>query len=210
MIHLTRMPEEVRSLVKCGFSLSGKHGRLIYRTRDGKSHIYGIRSPKKGEKMAKVSYATFVTGISGKSGNSVFFRSPSTAYGYLRNYVYPTLTATNTARGKEFANLTLQLKSMNPAAIADFKDYAKKFAKLAPVGSGGITARANNHVAVWILAVWNLKKATGAGLELDTVTLADIYTLFEWFSLADIITKGFLPAVDGWEEYDAELLVTTP
>ena len=160
--------------------------------------------------MAKISYATFVTGISGKSGNSVFFRSPSTAYGYLRNYVYPTLTATNTARGKEFANLTVQLKSMKPAAVADFKDYAKKFAKLPAVGSGGITARANNHVAVWILAVWNLKKAIGAGLELDTVTLADIYTLFEWFSLSAIISQGYLPAVDGWEEYTKDLVTTTP
>lgn len=210
MIHLTRMPEDVWRLTRSGFQISGKLGGLIYRTRDGKSHIYALRKPKKETKMAKISYATFVTGISGKSGNSVFFRSPSTAYGYLRNYVYPTLTATNTARGKEFANLTLQLKTMNPAAVADFKDYAKKFAKLPPVGSGGITARANNHVAVWILAVWNLKKATGAGVELDTITVADIYTLFEWFSLAAIITQGYLPAVEGWEEYDTDLLPPTP
>ena len=160
--------------------------------------------------MAKISYATFVTGISGKSGNSVFFRSPSTAYGYLRNYVYPTLTATNTARGKEFANLTMQLKSMNPAALAEFKDYAKKFAKLPPVGSGGITARANNHVAVWILAVWNVKKANDPGVELDTITVNDLITLFECYDLASIINLGYLPAVDGYEEYDAALVVQTP
>lgn len=205
MIHLTRMPEEVRSLVKCGFSLSGKHGRLIYRTRAGKTHIYGLRSPKKGEKMAKVSYATFVTGISGRSGNSVFFRSPSTAYGYLRNYVYPTITETNTARGKEFANLTLQLRSMSSAGIDDLKAYAKKFAKLPTVGGDGLKARANNHVAVWILAVWNLKKETGAGLELDTVTLNDLSTLFCFTKLKDIIDLGYLPAVDGYEVYDALL-----
>lgn len=206
MIHLIRMPEEVRSLVKCGFQVSGKHGRLIYRTRGGKSHIYGLRSPKKGEKMAKVSYATFVTGISGKSGNSVFFRSPSTAYGYLRNYVYPTLTETNTARGKEFANLTLQLKSFSSAALDDLKAYAKKFSKLPTVGGSGLKARANNHVAVWILAVWNLKKEIGAGVELDTITVGDLSTLFGFTDLKAIITLGYLPTVDGWEEYDADII----
>lgn len=206
MIHLTRMPEDVFNLIRCGFQVSGKHGRLIYRTRGGKSHIYGLRSQKKGEKMAKVSYATFVTGISGRSGNSVFFRSPSTAYGYLRNYVYPTLTENNTDRGKEFANLTLQLRSMSSAALADFKAYAKKFAKLPPVGSGGITARANNHVAVWILAVWNLKKETGAGLELNSLTLNDLYSLFGFTKLKDIIDGGYLPAVEGYESYDATLI----
>lgn len=210
MIHLTRMPNDVFDLIRSGFQISGKHGRLIYRTRGGKSHIYALRKPKKETKMAKISYATFVTGISGKSGNSVFFRSPSTAYGYLRNYVYPTLTATNTARGKEFANLTMQLKSMNPAALAEFKDYAKKFAKLPPVGSGGITARANNHVAVWILAVWNVKKANDPGVELDTITVNDLITLFECYDLASIINLGYLPAVDGYEEYDAALVVQTP
>lgn len=206
MIHLTRMPEEVRSLVKCGFSLSGKHGRLIYRTRAGKTHIYGLRSPKKETKMAKVSYATFVTGISGRSGNSVFFRSPSTAYGYMRNYVYPTLTETNTERGKEFANLTQQLRSISSAALDDFKAYAKKFAKLPTVGGDGLKARANNHVAVWILAVWNLKKETGEGLQLNTVTLNDLFSLFGFTKLKDIIDGGYLPAVEGYVSYDANLV----
>lgn len=203
MIHLTRMPEEVRSLVKCGFSLSGKHGRLIYRTRDGKSHIYGLRSPKKGEKMAKVSYATFVTGISGRSGNSVFFRSPSTAYGYLRNYVYPTLTETNTTRGKEFQNIATVLKDISTGGIADLKAYAKKFAKLPTVGGSGLKARANNHVAVFVLALWNLQKQTGSGLDLSSVTLNDLTTLFNFTDVASIINDGLLPAVDGYTEYDS-------
>ena len=203
MIHLTRMPEEVRSLVKCGFSLSGKHGRLIYRTRGGKSHIYGLRSPKKGEKMAKVSYATFVTGISGRSGNTVFFRSPSTAFGYLRNYVYPTLTATNTTRGKEFQNMAVVLKSVSTAGIADLKAYAKKFAKLPTVGGSGLKARANNHVAVFILALWNLQKETGSGLDLSSVTLNDLITLFNFINLATIIKDGYLPVVDGYSEYNS-------
>lgn len=203
MIHLTRMPEEVRSLVKCGFSLSGKHGRLIYRTRGGKSHIYGLRSPKKGEKVAKVSYATFVTGISGRSGNSVFFRSPSTSYGYLRNYVYPTLTENNADRGKEFANMALVLKNVSTAGLADLKAYAKKFAKLPTSGGDGLKARANNHVAVWILALWNLAKETGSGLDLTSITLNDLTTLFNFTSVAQIVTGGYLPAVDGYTEYDS-------
>lgn len=152
--------------------------------------------------MAKISYATFVTGISGKSGNSVFFRSPSTAYGYLRNYVYPTLTATNTARGKEFANMCFILKSVTTAGLADLKAYAKKFAKLPTVGGSSLKARANNHVAVWILALWNVRKENGTGIDLTSITVNDLVSLFGFTDLATIIEAGYLPAVDGYEAYN--------
>ena len=155
--------------------------------------------------MAKVKYASFVTGISGKSGNTVFFRSPSTAYGYLRNYVYPTLTETNTTRGKEFANVCTVLKNVSTAGLADLKAYTKKFAKLPTVGGDGMKARANNHVAVWILALWNMQKAIGAGVDLTSITLNDLVTLFDFTSVASIVTGGYLPAVDGWEDLNSPL-----
>lgn len=151
--------------------------------------------------MAKISYASFVTGLSGKSGNSVFFRSPSQAFGYLRSYAYPSLTPQNELRGKEFKNLCYQLAQVSPLAIADLKAYAAKFAKLPPVGGGSLAARANNHVAVWILAVWNIAKAEPDSIDVGTVTLNDLTSLFGFVSVAEVVRLGYLPAVDGYEDY---------
>ncbi|MFA6692114.1 MAG: hypothetical protein WCR98_09080 [Saccharofermentanales bacterium] len=150
--------------------------------------------------MAKVMYASYVTGLSGRTANSVFFRSPSSSYGYMRNYVYPEITENNTNRGKEFQNMTKVLKEVDPAAIADLKAYAKKYAKLPTVGGDGLKARANNHVAVWILALWNLRKTEGPTIELSSISLGDLVTLFNFTSVADIVDTGFLPAVDGWQD----------
>jgi len=202
MVHLIRMPDEVLSLKKSGFKLSGKAGRLIYRTRDGKSHIYAIRSPKKEDNMAKIKYASFITGLSGKSGSSVFFRSPSTSFGYLRDYNYPTITEVNNQRGLEFKNMTAQIKKMDELAVEDLKIYARKFSKLPVVGKGDLAARANNHVAVWILALWNLKRNIGETIALNSITLDDLTTLYMWTSVAGIVDEGYLPVVEGYEELD--------
>ena len=204
MIHLTRMPSEILNLTRRGFTLSGAHGSLIYRTRDGKSHIYSLRKPKGGETMAKIKYASFVAGLSGKSGSSVFFRSPSTGFGYLRAFTYPKITEVNNLRGSEFKNLTLQLSFVSPAGIADLKAYTAKYRKLPQVGEGDLSARANNHVAIWIMAVHNLARENPASITVDTVTLSDLKTLFAFTDVAAVIEQGLLPAVPGWEGLTAK------
>lgn len=202
MIHLTRMPSEVLNLTRSGFTLSGKHGSLIYRTRDQKTHIYGLREPKRSKEMAKIKYASFVAGLSGKSGASVFFRSNSTGFGYLRAFTYPKLTEINALRGTEFKNLTEQLKFVTTAGIADLKEYAAKYRNLPQVGAGDLSTRANNHVAIWIMAIHNCHKDNALSLDVSTVTLSDLVTLFDFDSVAAAITHGWLPAVPGWEELD--------
>lgn len=202
MVHLVRMPNEISGLIRSGFTLSGKVGGLIYRTRGGTSHIYAIRSPKKEDNMAKIKYASFVTGLSGKSGSSVFFRSPSTSFGYMRDYAYPTLTEENTQRGLEFKNMTAQIKKMDELAVGDLKIYANKYSKLPTVGKGDLAARANNYVAVWILALWNLKKNIGETIALNSITLDDLTTLYMWTSVAGIVEEGYLPVVEGYEDLD--------
>jgi len=206
MIHLIRMPPEVLSLKRSGFKLSGKVGRLIYRTRDGKSHIYAIRSPKKGGEMAKIKYASFVTGLSGKSGSSVFYRSQSSTFGYLRNYVTPIYTDTNAERGKEFANLGVQFRALSSAAKTDFQDYARKYRLLPASGSGELGVRANNGMACFVKMMWNIKKEAGESVNLASIVLSDITTLFFATSVKAVIDAGYLPAVDGYEEYDADFI----
>lgn len=153
--------------------------------------------------MAKIKYASFVAGLSGKSGSSVFFRSPNTGFGYLRAFTYPKITSNNNLRGAEFKNLTEQLKNVTPAGIADLKAYTAKYRKLPQVGEGDFSARANNHVAVWIMAVHNCAKANSASMTADTVTLTDLKTLFVFTDVAALVEQGLLPAVSGWEELDA-------
>lgn len=196
------MPTEISGLIRSGFKLSGKVGKHIYRTRGGTSHIYAIRSPKKEDNMAKIKYASFITGLSGKSGSSVFFRSPSTSFGYLRDYKYPTITAVNNQRGLEFKNMTDQLKKIDELAIEDFKIYANKFSKLPSVGKGDLATRANNYVAVWILALWNLKRNIGETIGLSSITLDDLTTLHSWTSVKGIVLEGYLPVVEGYEDLD--------
>ena len=207
MIHLTRMPSEILNLTRRGFTLSGKHGSLIYRTRGQSTHIYGLRKPKRSKEMAKIKYASFVAGLSGKSGSSVFFRSSGPGFGYLRTFTYPKLTTVNALRGAEFKNLTEQLKFVTSAGIADLKAYAAKYRNLPQVGEGDLSARANNHVAIWIMAIHNCHKDNALSLDVSTVTLTDLVTLFAFTAVADVVYKGWLPAVPGWEDFDAPFRV---
>lgn len=155
--------------------------------------------------MAKIKYASFVAGLSGKSGSSVFFRSDSTGFGYLRAFTYPKITTVNHLRGSEFKNLTNQLKAVSAAGIADLKAYAAKYRKLPQVGEGDFSARANNHVAVWIMAVHNCAKEFHDSMTVDTVTISDLRSLFSFGSVAELVDEGWLPAVPGWEDLTAEL-----
>lgn len=154
--------------------------------------------------MAKIKYASFIAGLSGKSGASIFFRSSSTGFGYLRSFTYPKLTTVNALRGAEFKNLTEQLKLVAPEAIDQLKEYAAKYRNLPQVGAGDLSARANNHVAIWIMAIHNCHKDNALSLDVSTVTLTDLKTLFEFTSVANLIIHGWLPAVPGWEGLDAD------
>jgi len=197
------MPPEVLDLKRSGFCVSGKLGRLIYRTRDGKSHIYGQREPKKEEKMAKIKYASFITGLSGKSGSNVFYRSSSSAFGYMRNHVTPIYTDTNEQRGKEFQNLGVQYRTIPEPAREEFRDYARKYSKLPASGSGEMAVRANNGMAVFIAMCWKIKKTSDPGaVELNSLTLSDLVTVYSIENLSDAINEGFLPSVDGAENYN--------
>jgi len=206
MRNLIRMPPEVMDLKRSGFQLSGRVGGLIYRTRNKKTHIYAIREPKGGNQMAKIKYASFITGLSGKSGSNVFYRSQSSAFGYMRNHVTPSYTETNATRGKEFANLGVQYRDLSSAAKTDFQDYARKYRLLPASGSGEMAVRANNGMACFVKMMWNIKKEAGESVNLASIVLSDITTLYFADSVKACINAGFLPAVDGYEAYDADFI----
>jgi len=156
--------------------------------------------------MAKIKYASFITGLSGKSGSSVFYRSPSSAFGYMRNHVTPTYTETNADRGKEFHNLGVQFRALSTAAKQDFQDYARKYRLLPASGSGELGVRANNGMACFVKMMWNLKKEAGESVNLASIVLSDITTIFLATSVKAAIDRGYLPAVPEYEQYDANFI----
>lgn len=152
--------------------------------------------------MAKIKYASFITGLSGKSGSNVFYRSSSSAFGYMRNYVTPTYTETNEQRGKEFQNLAVQYRKIHTGGKEDLANYARKYSKLPASGSGEMAERANNGMAVFIAMCWRIKKTNPEAVNLASLVLTDITQVYEVNSVSNAVNKGFLPAVPEFEIYD--------
>ena len=151
--------------------------------------------------MAKIKYASFITGLSGKSGSNVFYRSQSSAFGYMSNHVQPVYTDTNEQRGKEFENLGVQYRKINTGGKEDLRNYAQKYSKL-PASGDDISVRANNGMAVFIKMCWRIKKTSEPeAVQLNSLDLSDITTLYNINGVADAVDAGYLPAVPGYEEY---------
>lgn len=153
--------------------------------------------------MAKIKYASFVAGLAGKSGSSVFFRSPSTGFGYMRALVQPTYTQTNEQRGLEMNNLAVQYHAMSAPAKANFVTYASKYKNLPPEG-GDLSARANNAMACFVLMMWNIKKSDPTAIDLKTLTISDVSLLYAP-SIALAVNNGYLPSVPGYADLNKQL-----
>ncbi|MFA5458621.1 MAG: hypothetical protein WC261_13445 [Synergistaceae bacterium] len=152
--------------------------------------------------MAKIKYASFVTGLSGKSGSNVFYRSSSSGFGYMRNHVTPIYTDTNEQRGKEFQNLGVQYRKILGSGKDNLSEYARKYSNL-PANSGDIAVRANNGMAVFIKMCWRIKKTSEPeAVNLSSLTLSDITTIYNIDTVAAAVDAGYLPAVPGYEAYD--------
>lgn len=151
--------------------------------------------------MAKIKYASFVAGLAGKSGSSVFFRSPSTGFGYMRALVQPTYTQTNEDRGEEMKNIAIQYHAMLAPAKANFVTYASKYKNLPPEG-GDLSARANNAMACFVLMLWNIKKCDPDSVDLKTLTIGDVTGLYVT-NIAEAVEAGFLPSVPGYADLNS-------
>lgn len=151
--------------------------------------------------MAKIKYASFVAGLSGKSGSSVFFRSPSSGFGYMRALVQPAYTTTNQDRGEEMNNIAVQYHAMLAPAKANFVTYASKYKNLPPEG-GDLSARANNAMACFVLMMWNIKKSEPISVDLKSLTIADVTGLFV-NNIAEAVEAGYLPSVPGYADLNS-------
>lgn len=155
--------------------------------------------------MASIKYASFLTGIKGKQGGIVYYRSSSPIVGRMRLYVVPTYTTQNEEMGKILKNISNIWAECSQAYKDDASAYAKKFAKL-PVYQDDMKLRANNSTAIFNLMLWNFQKQNEATIDLATLAFGDLGTLWpETTSIAEAVEAGYLPIVPGYDSYTAAM-----
>lgn len=155
--------------------------------------------------MAKIHFPATVAGMSGTIGNGVYYRSQSNKFGYLRNWVMPTMTPNNSLHGAIMKNMADIWQDCSELYKADAKAYAAK-ARLLPIYGDDTRVRANNGFAYFVSCIQKWYDTNPAGIDLKTVTLEDILSLpAPLTSIAQAVNSGFLPAVPGYEAYTEEM-----
>lgn len=155
----------------------------------------------------KVLHTVGINYMSGKQGNSVFMHSGITGMSYMRAFKYPVLTAQNSLRGAELANLKTMFHGLSAAYRAEFDDYVSKYKNLENYGSPN-SNRANSSFAVFISMMWNYFRADEAHIDLTTITILDFKTLYEGqMNIPRQVDTGMLLAVPDYASYSAEMYV---
>lgn len=152
--------------------------------------------------MAKLIFAAFAAGLSGKSGANVFYSARSNRFGYLRGYVYPTLTPNNSLRGQDAKDIKALFVKIHEAGREQLNDYVALYKDLTPVG-GGFKKNANSPYMVFSKAMWAWKNTDPAHVTFDGLGFDDYASMTEEpMSIASLVRNNFLPAVEGWEALD--------
>ena len=152
--------------------------------------------------MAKLIFAAFAAGLSGKSGANVFYSARSNRFGYLRGYVYPTLTPNNSLRGQDAKDIKSLFVQIHPNARLQLDEYVAGYKDLTPVG-GGFKKNANSPYMVFSKALWAWKNSDPTHVVFAELRFADYEGMIEEpMSVASLVRNNFLPAVEGWEIMD--------
>ena len=155
----------------------------------------------------KVIHSAITDGLSGTTGNSVLMRSRSAKFSYLRTWAQPARTQQNDDIGQAAKNIGSQIEQINPFAIEDLKQYAKKYKDIPNFGDK-YKERAGNWFAIWTMLLYKLAEADGLESELRTGNIKDIFTPSGINSVTEACEYGHLPKVPGYEQLDNELYIT--
>lgn len=121
--------------------------------------------------MAKVIYSTLISGLAGKIGNSVLFRSPSSHFGYLRNYAYPRLTDHMHEIGSVAKNLTIIWNQGSSEFKEELQTYCDWYHKVPKVGDE-LGTRTASCFSLWIKIMYRWAK-DHEDVDLSTFTMED-------------------------------------
>lgn len=157
--------------------------------------------------MAKIFYPATVGGIIGTVNGGVYYRSNSTKFGYLRSWKYPRLTANNTEKGLWMKNARGFWQNAAALYRADFTAYGQLYQNL-PYSGEPYRSRTASGFAIFFKALTAWAESMGT-VDLATLTQEDFALgALTMETLADCVTNGYLPVVDGWEDFDAPYPMT--
>lgn len=155
----------------------------------------------------KAKYSSLVSGLAGVSGSNVFFRANSSAFGYIRNYTYPTITAHNNLMGANMKGIKGLWVTGLTAAKADLTEYAALYKNLEQVGDD-LSVRTGSPFAIMVKIAYGLQALKPNDIDLDTFVWGDFANLFPALTpcIAQFVSQGILPAVEGWETLTNEFI----
>lgn len=149
----------------------------------------------------KVIHSAITDGLSGTAGTSVFMRSRSSKFSYRREWAQPARTEQNDKIGKIAKNIAKQVDQMNPLAITQLKQYAKKYKDIPNFGDK-YKERAGNWFAIWTLFLYNFEKNIRPGMDLENDDFTEYIEGSEVKSIKEACEFNILPKVDGWENLE--------
>ncbi len=146
----------------------------------------------------KIIHSAITDGLSGTAGTSTFMRSRSSKFSYRREWAQPARTEQNDKIGKTAKNIASYVEEMNPMAITQLKEYAKKYKHIPQFGDR-LRERAGNWFAVWTLFLYNFADIMELQQELYDIDIGSTIESSDANSIKNACELNLLPKVDGWE-----------
>ena len=153
----------------------------------------------------KVSFKYGIGYFSGTIDQAVYAPTAKKLGSYMRKHVIPRYTANNEEMGKVMKNIRSIWAGVSSGYKDELKLYAAQhFVQLTPENDAW--ARPLSNFSWFIRLLWILKYENSGVIDLKTLTLNDLKTLWpEIISVAAACTNGFLPLVNGYEAWDTEM-----
>lgn len=153
----------------------------------------------------KVSFKYGIGYFSGTVDQATYAPTAKKLGSYMRKYVVPRYTTNNAEMGTILKNIRSIWKDVSAGYKEELKLYsAQHFVQITP--DNDAWARPLSNFSWFIRLLWILKEKTPEVIDLKTLTLNDIKTLWpEIASVAVACENGFLPTVTGCEEWDTEM-----
>lgn len=149
--------------------------------------------------MAKVWYKFGIGAISGTLADGVNMPAKSKLVGYIRRWVYPTLTANNTLFGQKGRNLGACFNNCASGFKDDFSIYAERYAA---------ENNRNDHFNVnyspmgwFVKGMYAWEESDPTHVDLTAVTPADMFSLdCDMLTVSRAIGAGFIPSISDYSD----------
>lgn len=153
----------------------------------------------------KVSFKYGIGYFSGTIDQAVYAPTAKKLGSYMRKHVIPRYTANNQEMGTVLKNIRSIWADVTSGYKAELKLYAAQhFVQLTP--ENDVWARPLSNFSWFIRLLWLLKEENSGVIDLKSLTLNDIKTLWpEITSVAVACENGFLPMVTGCEDWETEM-----